>query len=54
MEVIESYFINSKLYVSTAFVCVYFNKSQKQVGRWQSDGMPLVQKKQKELNKVEE
>lgn len=52
MEIIESYFINSKLYVSTSFICAYFNKSEKQVGRWKAAGMPIVQKKPKELNKV--
>jgi hypothetical protein len=50
MEVIESYEINGKLYLNTKFLCVFFNKSEKQVGRWKKDGMPIA-KKPKELNK---
>jgi hypothetical protein len=51
MQTIESYEINSKLYVNTKFICAYFNKSDKQVGRWKNSGMPMVEKKPKELNK---
>ena len=49
---IESFLIGDSLYVNTEFLCAYFNKSDKQVGRWKSQGMPVVTKKPKELNKT--
>lgn len=42
--IIESYEVHGKLYVSSKFLCAYFNKSDKQVGRWKKDGMPIATK----------
>ena len=45
---IESYEIDGKLYVNTKFLCAFFSKSEKQIGRWKKDGFPIA-KKPKEL-----
>jgi len=49
-EIIESYFVNTKLYVSTKFLEAYFNRSDKQIGRWVKEGMTKANKPQ-EINK---
>jgi len=49
ISTIESYEINGKLYINTKFLCAYFNKGDKQVGRWKKDGLPIAEKP-KELN----
>lgn len=46
---IESYEIDGKLYVNTKFLCAFFSKSEKQVGRWKKDGCP-IEDKPKELS----
>lgn len=48
INTIESYEIDNKLYVNTKFLCVFFAKSEKQIGRWKKDGLPIA-KKPKEL-----
>lgn len=48
-EKIESYFVKNKLYVSTKFLTAYFNRSDKQIGRWKKDGLPEAVKP-KEIN----
>lgn len=48
-ESIESYFVAGKLYVSTKFLKAYFNRTEKQIGRWKKEGMPVA-KKPKEIN----
>lgn len=48
--IIESYNINNKLYVTKLFLCAYFNKSDKQIGRWKSIGLKSIEKKPKEIN----
>lgn len=48
INIIESYEIDSKLYVNTKFLCIFFAKSEKQIGRWKKDGLPIA-KKPKEL-----
>lgn len=50
MNIIESYEINNKLYLNTKFLCAYFNRTDKQIGRWKQQGMPIATKP-KELNK---
>lgn len=47
--IIESYVVSNKVYVSTKFLCEYFNRTQKQIGRWKKDGLPVA-KKPKEIN----
>ena len=44
MNILESYEVNGKLYVTTKFLSTYFSKTEKQVGRWKSDGMPVAVK----------
>lgn len=44
IEIIESFKVDGKLYVNTKFLCVYFGKSDKQVGRWKKDGLPKATK----------
>lgn len=44
MNIVESYEINGKLYVTAKFLSAYFNKSAKQVSRWKQDGMPVADK----------
>lgn len=48
-EKIESYFVKGKLYVSTKFLTAYFNRSEKQIGRWRKEGLPEATKP-KEIN----
>ncbi|MDQ1341332.1 MAG: hypothetical protein QG567_2490 [Campylobacterota bacterium] len=49
MNIVESYEVSGKLYITAKFLSVYFNKSAKQVSRWKQDGMPIADKP-KELN----
>ena len=49
MNIVESYEVNGKLYVTAKFLSAYFNKSTKQVSRWKQDGMPVADKP-KEIN----
>ena len=44
VNTIESYEVNGKLYVNTKFLSTYFNKSEKQVGRWKKDGLTIADK----------
>ena len=44
MNIIESYEVNGKLYVTAKFLSTYFSKSAKQVSRWKQDGMPIASK----------
>jgi len=47
--IIESHLVNEKLYVSTKFLCGYFNRTSKQIGRWVKQGLPVATKP-KEIN----
>ena len=44
VNTIESYEIDNKLYVNIRFLSVFFNKGDKQIGRWKKDGLPLAKK----------
>lgn len=49
LDVIESYVVKGKMYVSTKFLCFYFFRTDKQIGRWKKDGLPIA-KKPKEIS----
>jgi phage terminase Nu1 subunit (DNA packaging protein) len=49
-QIIDTYIFKQKVYVNTKFLCAYFNRTDKQIGRWKKDGLPVF-KKPKELNK---
>lgn len=44
VNTIESFEIDGKLYVNAKFLSVLFQKSEKQIGRWKKDGLPLATK----------
>lgn len=44
MNIVESYEVSGKLYITAKFLSAYFNKSAKQVSRWKQDGMPTANK----------
>jgi hypothetical protein len=44
LNTLEVYEINKKIYVSTQFLSLFFSKSEKQIGRWKKDGLPLATK----------
>lgn len=44
ISIVESYEINGKLYVNTKFLSVFLSKSEKQIGRWKKDGLPIAVK----------
>lgn len=48
-ETIESYVVRDTLYVNTKFLKAYFNRTEKQIGRWKKDGLPVATKP-KEIN----
>ena len=48
VNTVETYELHRKLYVTSKFLATYFNKSDKQIGRWKKDGMP-IEEKPKEL-----
>ena len=50
MNIVESYEINGKLYVTAKFLSAYFNKSAKQVSRWKQDGVPTINKPNELIN----
>lgn len=49
-QIKDIYVVNQKLYVNTKFLCAYFNRTDKQIGRWKKDGLPILEKP-KEINK---
>lgn len=48
IAILETYEINGSIYVTTKFLSTFFSKTDKQIGRWKKDGMPVA-KKPKEL-----
>ena len=42
INILESYEINGKLYVNAKFLAILYKKSDKQIGRWKKDSLPIA------------